>query len=72
MYRNLKIAAIVLGAAAYFAVPIDIVPDFLIGPGQLDDLAVIALAYKQIKKTIGDAKRSNSIENDNTAFPERE
>jgi uncharacterized membrane protein YkvA (DUF1232 family) len=28
---------------AYVLSPIDIVPDFLIGPGQIDDLGVIAL-----------------------------
>jgi uncharacterized membrane protein YkvA (DUF1232 family) len=30
----------------YLAIPVDVVPDVLVGLGQLDDLAVIALALK--------------------------
>lgn len=32
--------AVVVG---YFLFPIDVIPDFLLGPGQLDDLAVLLL-----------------------------
>ena len=33
-------------AAAYFLLPIDLLPDFLLGFGQLDDLALMALGLK--------------------------
>ena len=33
-------------AAAYLLLPIDVLPDFLPGLGQLDDLAIIALGLK--------------------------
>ena len=33
-------------AAAYLLLPVDLVPDFLPGLGQLDDLAIIALGLK--------------------------
>lgn len=32
-----------LGALAYFLMPFDLIPDMLVGPGQLDDLGVIAV-----------------------------
>lgn len=33
-----------LGALAYFLMPFDLIPDMLVGPGQLDDLGVIAIS----------------------------
>lgn len=35
-------------AAAYLVLPIDLVPDFIPGIGQLDDLAVIAWAVRRL------------------------
>lgn len=40
---------IIIGALAYFLSPIDSIPDLLIPLGFTDDLAVIALAYTQLK-----------------------
>ena len=37
-------AAIPAMAAAYVISPVDLIPDFLVGPGQVDDLGVILLA----------------------------
>ncbi|MCA9860144.1 MAG: DUF1232 domain-containing protein [Thermomicrobiales bacterium] len=37
-------AAIPAIAAAYVVMPVDLIPDFLIGAGQIDDIGVILLA----------------------------
>ncbi|MGD9721463.1 MAG: YkvA family protein [Pirellulales bacterium] len=39
----------VAGAVLYFLMPIDVVPDFILGLGQLDDIAVFYGAYRQWK-----------------------
>jgi uncharacterized membrane protein YkvA (DUF1232 family) len=36
--------AVPLGVAAYFVMPLDLIPDFLPGLGQIDDIAVLLLA----------------------------
>ncbi len=41
-----------LGALLYVLSPIDIVPDFLLGPGQIDDLGVIAVMLFVLSKLI--------------------
>ncbi|PLR76089.1 methyltransferase type 11 [Bacillus sp. V3-13] len=38
----------ILAVIIYFVSPIDIIPDFIIGLGLVDDAAVIAYAFKQI------------------------
>lgn len=47
-----KAALIVL--AGYLASPIDLIPDFLVGLGQLDDLVVAAFALDQILNRVPD------------------
>jgi uncharacterized membrane protein YkvA (DUF1232 family) len=46
-WRSLAIAA---GAILYAASPADVVPDVLLGLGQLDDIAVAALAARMLRK----------------------
>jgi uncharacterized membrane protein YkvA (DUF1232 family) len=41
--------AILLGALAYFVLPIDAIPDFILGLGFTDDLTVIATAIAMIR-----------------------
>ena len=41
-----------LGALLYVLSPIDVIPDFLLGPGQMDDLGVIALMLFVLSKVI--------------------
>lgn len=42
----MKKLAIIICCVLYVICPIDLIPDFLLGPGQLDDLAAIALAVR--------------------------
>ena len=40
--------AILLGALAYFVMPVDLVPDFIVGLGFVDDAAVLMAALNAI------------------------
>jgi uncharacterized membrane protein YkvA (DUF1232 family) len=44
---------VLLGAAAYLAMPLDLVPDFIPVLGQLDDAVVIALALRAVLRGAG-------------------
>jgi uncharacterized membrane protein YkvA (DUF1232 family) len=44
----MKKVLIVACAILYVLSPIDVIPDFLLGPGQLDDAAVFALALRHL------------------------
>jgi uncharacterized membrane protein YkvA (DUF1232 family) len=48
-YRNIKPQALlsVVGALVYFIAPIDAIPDWLLGVGFVDDLAVLAWVFKK-------------------------
>ncbi|ASB89902.1 YkvA family protein [Bacillus sonorensis] len=47
---------ILLAAAAlvYILSPVDLIPDVLIGPGWIDDAAVLAFLFRQIVKELAD------------------
>ena len=47
--RSLTMA---LSAVLYFLVPLDFIPDFILGSGFLDDLAVIGFVIQSVKKDI--------------------
>ena len=51
----LKVKGILLAALAYFIMPIDVVPDLLIGIGFTDDMAVLATAISLIRSHMTDA-----------------
>ncbi|RDU38354.1 methyltransferase type 11 [Neobacillus piezotolerans] len=42
----------VIGAIIYFVSPVDIIPDFLLGLGLVDDAAVLALSWNRITKDL--------------------
>ena len=44
---------VLLGAAAYLAMPIDLIPDFIPVLGQLDDALVVALALRAVVRGAG-------------------
>jgi len=50
----LRVKGILLAALAYFIMPIDVVPDLLIGIGFTDDMAVLATAISLIRSHITD------------------
>ncbi|MEH7012945.1 YkvA family protein [Neobacillus niacini] len=57
-YRNVAPTTIltIIGAILYFVSPLDVVPDFLVGLGILDDAAVISLALKKLSAEIDEFK----------------
>lgn len=44
--------AVLVGALAYFVMPADIVPDFLVGTGFLDDATVLGFALQSVQRHI--------------------
>jgi uncharacterized membrane protein YkvA (DUF1232 family) len=46
------VRAVLLGAAAYFVLPADVVPDFIAGLGYTDDASVIAAALSAVGRNI--------------------
>lgn len=54
------VQAILLGALAYFVVPMDIIPDFVFGLGFTDDAAVLAAALKTLAGHISGDHREHA------------
>ena len=50
--------AILLGALAYFIMPLDTVPDFLAVIGFSDDIAVLGMALAAIRSSLTDAHKA--------------
>ena len=55
-----KAKGILIGALAYFVLPIDIVPDMLLGLGFTDDLAVLLAAFKVVTTHVTEAHRQRA------------
>ncbi len=53
-YTNIPKSSIVAVVAAllYFISPIDVIPDFLVGLGFVDDAFILSLVYKQVIKEL--------------------
>lgn len=58
----LKVKGILLAALAYFVLPIDVIPDFLIGLGFTDDLAVLVSTFSLVRSHITEAHRQKARE----------
>jgi uncharacterized membrane protein YkvA (DUF1232 family) len=50
-----RIKASIMGALAYFVLPLDAIPDAIMGVGYLDDLGVLTWAYDTTFNHINDA-----------------
>lgn len=57
-----KVRGILLAALAYFILPLDSIPDFLIGFGMTDDIAVLTAAYTAVKGHITESHREAARE----------
>lgn len=54
------VRAVLVGALAYFVVPVDMVPDFLAGLGFTDDAAVLMAALQTVRGHIRPAHRDQA------------
>lgn len=50
----MRVKAVLVGALAYFIVPIDMIPDFIAGLGFFDDAAVLAAAVRAVTSHLSD------------------
>lgn len=55
-----KAKAILLAALAYFILPFDVVPDFILGLGFTDDMAVLFTALNMIRAHMTEAHRDRA------------
>lgn len=53
-YKSIPKSSIIAVAAAllYFISPLDVIPDFLVGLGFVDDAFILSLVYKQVVKEL--------------------
>ena len=56
-----KTYMVIAGALAYVVFPMDIIPDFLLGAGFLDDAFVIGIVMKQLSEEIAKYRRFKGI-----------
>jgi uncharacterized membrane protein YkvA (DUF1232 family) len=56
----LKVKGTLIGALAYFILPFDLIPDFLLGLGFTDDLAVLITAFTMVRGSITEAHRAKA------------
>ncbi|OUS17036.1 hypothetical protein A9Q97_01970 [Rhodospirillales bacterium 47_12_T64] len=50
----LKVRGILMAALAYFVVPADLIPDFLVGFGYTDDISVLIAAITSVNQHVKD------------------
>jgi uncharacterized membrane protein YkvA (DUF1232 family) len=51
---------LIVAAVLYFLVPVDVIPDFILGLGYLDDAAVIAWVVKTLQSVLDDFRKWES------------
>jgi len=52
-----SVRATIFAALAYFVIPLDIVPDFVLGLGFSDDITVLVTAIGLVRRNIGERHR---------------
>lgn len=52
-----RVRGVLLAALAYFVLPLDTIPDFLLGFGLTDDITVLTVAFTAISGNIKDSHR---------------
>lgn len=55
-----KVKATIIGALGYFILPLDLLPDFLVGIGYTDDLGALGLALFQVAMYIDEDIKSKA------------
>jgi uncharacterized membrane protein YkvA (DUF1232 family) len=60
--------AILMGALAYFVLPVDVIPDFIAGFGFTDDATVLYAAIRSVSRYITDDHRTRAKETLNKAL----
>jgi len=55
-----RVKAVLMGALAYFVLPLDVVPDFLVAVGLVDDAAVIGYAFKYVSRYVEPVHRDRA------------
>jgi uncharacterized membrane protein YkvA (DUF1232 family) len=53
-----SVRATLLAALAYFVIPFDVVPDFILGLGFSDDITVLITAITMVRRHIGERHRT--------------
>jgi uncharacterized membrane protein YkvA (DUF1232 family) len=56
----LQVKAVLMGALAYFVLPIDVIPDFIAGFGFTDDAAVLYAAIRSVASSIRPEHRTRA------------
>ena len=54
------VRAVLLGALAYFVMPVDLIPDFIAGLGFTDDATVLMAAFSAVRKYLTPEHRSRA------------
>ena len=56
----LRAKGILIGALAYFILPVDVVPDFILGLGFTDDMAVLLAAVNVVRTHVTQSHRDKA------------
>jgi uncharacterized membrane protein YkvA (DUF1232 family) len=56
----MRVKAILIGALAYFILPVDVIPDVIVGLGFTDDAAVFWAAWKAVSSHIEERHRARA------------
>lgn len=54
--------AVLIGALIYFVIPTDVIPDFIVGTGFLDDATVLGFALQTVQRHIRPEHRARAME----------